>query len=306
MNRLIQFIFYMKGLFYKLNSFLARMVGLWVVSLSAWLITSIYFLCLPWRTASSVRFYRALYPERGVLSPLWHAWKQYHHFSTVFVDRLRFGKAGGLTWVGQGLEHLTAAAQKGEYGILLTTHFGNWEAAARGLQSLNFKILLFMGSQQYEQIEAQIKQDLANHGISIVAVSKDSDAQFEGLEGLHFLKNKGFVGMAGDLLWSKGQKSIKVKFLGHDVFLPQAPYVFALVTGAPLFVFFVIRTGKGSYRIVAHPPIYVKAGSRDQRDTAMQRAALHYVALLEQTVRQYPDHWYHFTPLWIDATKGSE
>ena len=292
----------MKGLFYRFISFLSRILGLWIVSVLAWVITTAYFILFPTRTANSVRFYRALHPEKNTFPHLWCTWRQYHHFSTVFVDRLRFEKEGGLNWVGEGLDYLSAAAKKGEYGILLTTHFGNWEAAARGLQTLNFKILLYMGSRQYEQIEAQIKKDLASHGITIIAVSKDSPAQFEGLEGLRFLRNDGFVAMAGDLLWNKEQKFIKVKFLGHDVLLPQAPYVFALVLGAPIFVFFVMRTGKAKYRIVAHPPIYVKAGSREQREAAMQNAAQQYASLLEQTVRQYPEHWYHFTPMWNDDT----
>jgi predicted LPLAT superfamily acyltransferase len=292
----------MKGLFYKFISLLSRILGLWIVSASAWVIVTAYFILLPGRTANSVRFYRALYPDKNILFHLCCAWRQYHHFSTVFVDRLKFEKDGGLNWVGEGLDYLSAAARKGEYGILLTSHFGNWEAAARGLQTLNFKILLYMGSRQYEQIEAQIKQDLASHGITVIAVSKDSQAQFEGLEGLRFLRNDGFVAMAGDLLWNKEQKFIKVKFLGHDVLLPQAPYVFALVLGAPIFVFFVMRTGKAMYRIVAHPPIYVKAGTRDEREAAMHKAAQQYVALLEQTVKQYPEHWYHFTPMWNDDT----
>ena len=108
------------------------------------------------------------------------------------------------------------------------------------------------------------------------------------------------MAIAGDLSWSKDQKSIKVKFLGHDVFLPQAPYAFALVLGVPIFVIFVIRTGRAQYRVVAHPPVYVRAQSRDQREAAMQHAAQRYASLLEQTVRQYPDHWYHFAPMWDD------
>ncbi len=293
----------MKGLFYRFISRVSRSTGVWIVSASAWVIVTAYFVLLPGRTASSVRFFRAVYPDRGFFFHVLCAWRQYHHFSTVFVDRLRFERKNGLTWVGQGLEHLSSAAGNGEFGILLTSHLGNWEAAARGLQSLNLKILLYMGSRQYEQIEAQIKQDLADHGITIVAVSKDSAAQFEGLEGLSFLRNKGFVAMAGDLLWNSAQKSIKVKFFGHDVFLPQAPYVFALVTGVPVFVFFVVRTGTAAYRIMAHPPMYVKAQTRDMRQSAMQQAAQRYASLLEQMVRQYPEHWYHFTPLWDDDKK---
>jgi lauroyl/myristoyl acyltransferase len=292
----------MKGLFYRFISFVSRILGLWIVSAAAGVIVTAYFILLPRRTGSSVRFYKAVFPERNTLFHVWCAWRQYHHFSTVFVDRLRFEKKDGLKWVGHGLEYLSTAAKKSEYGILLTSHFGNWEAAARGLQTLDLKILLYMGSRQYEQIEAQIKKDLSDHGISIVAVSKDSNAPFEGLEGLHFLKSKGFVAMAGDLLWNNTQKSIKVKFFGHDVFLPQAPYVFALITGVPVFVFFVTRAGMANYRVIAHPPIYVKAASRDQREAAMQKAAQQYVALLEQMVRQYPEHWYHFTPMWIDDT----
>ncbi len=293
----------MKGLFYRFISLVSRYTGVWIVSVSAWFIVAAYFIFLPGRTRSSVRFYRAVFPERGGWFHVLCAWRQYHHFSTVFVDRLRFEKKNGLRWIGQGLEYLSSTAKHGKYGILLTSHVGNWEAAARGLQSLDLKILLYMGSKQYEQIEAQIKHGLADHGISIVAVSKDSSARFEVLEGLNFLRNKGFVAMAGDLLWNSGQQSITVTLFGHDVRVPKAPYVFALVTGVPIFVFFVLRTGKAQYTMIAHPPLYVTATSRDHREEAMRSAAQRYAQLLEQTVRLHPEHWYHFTPLWNDDKK---
>jgi len=290
----------MKGLFYRLLAVLSAILGGWVVSFFTWIITTGYFILLPKRTAGNVRFYKALFPEKGWPYHLCCAWRQYHHFSTVFVDRLRFTREGRVDWSAEGREAVLAAARDKRNGIFLTTHFGNWEAAARGFTGLGIKLLLYMGTRQYEQVEAQVKKDLADHGVKVIAIPQGENVPFNGIEGLHFLKDEGFVAMAGDLLWGSDQRTITVTFLGRKTLLPQAPYAFALVTGAPIFVFFVIRTGRAKYRIVAHPPIYVRAESRDQRGEAMLKTAQQYVALLEKTIRQHPDHWYHFAPIWAD------
>ena len=290
----------MKGLFYRFIVAVSGAVGVWVVSTAAWVITTAYFVLLPKRTAGCVRFYRALFPDKGRAFHLMCAWRQYHHFSTVFVDRLRFTREGRVDWTAEGREAVLAAAREKRNGIFLTTHFGNWEAAARGFTGLGIKLLLYMGTKQYEQIEAQIKKDLAANGVTVMAVSPEDTAAFDGLEGLHFLKNEGFIAMSGDLMWRSDQRSVIVRFLGHDVRLPEAPYAFALVTGAPIFVFFVVRAGRARYRIVAHPPIFVRAETRQRRDEAMLGAARQYAALLEETLKTHPDHWYHFDPMWPD------
>ena len=100
--------------------------------------------------------------------------------------------------------------------------------------------------------------------------------------------------MAGDIVWRSDQRKVRVTFLGHDAYLPEAPFIFALVSGAPLFVFFAFRTGKNSYHFTLSDPIQIQSTSRRDRPEAIARAAQQYADLLEQSLRQHPFEWYHF------------
>ena len=77
----------MKDFFYRCLMFLAKRFGTWIFLPIAWHVATGYFLFSPRRVAVSVRFYRRLFPERSRWYPLWCAWRQYHHFVHVFLDR---------------------------------------------------------------------------------------------------------------------------------------------------------------------------------------------------------------------------
>ncbi len=100
--------------------------------------------------------------------------------------------------------------------------------------------------------------------------------------------------MTGDRLWSAAQRSVAVKFLGREARIPEAPFQFALLSGAPLIIFFVNRIGNGRYHCTLFPPYAVAAASRSDRGEAIHQAAQQYADILETMVRRHPVEWYHF------------
>jgi predicted LPLAT superfamily acyltransferase len=98
---------------------------------------------------------------------------------------------------------------------------------------------------------------------------------------------------------------VRVSFLNHDAYIPEAPFIFALVSGAPLFAFFAFRTGKNNYHFTLSEPIEIQAEARKDRSAAIARAAQQYADLLEQALRQPPFEWYHFDR-FIETTQSKE
>ena len=156
---------------------------------------------------------------------------------------------------------------KGQGGILLMSHMGNWEVAAHLLKRKlkNLRLLLYMGVRQKEQIEQLQKETIAQSGIRIIAVDEGGGSPLDLVEGIKFIESGGVVSLTGDLVWKKDQRTIPVKFLGQEILLPEAPHLFALLSGAPLFIFFAFRTGRNTYRFTLSEPIYLAAASRDER-----------------------------------------
>lgn len=284
----------MKGLFYRCLIGLAHIFGSWVFVLTSRIIAFGYFIFSP-KVKESRRFYRVLYPHRSTFFHLWCTFRQYQNFTAVYFDRLLAQSHGELTGTARGLEHLKKALA-GEGGVLLMSHLGNWEVAAQLLQVQysNLKLLLYMGIKEKEDIEGLQKQSLRKSGITIIGVDRDGGSPFDVVDGIQFIKSGGLVSLAGDIVWRKEQRTVPVEFLGHLAHLPEAPFVFALVSGAPLYIFFTFGSKKDGYHFTLSKPIYIRPDSRAQRGEAIRHAAQQYADLLEEALRQHPFEWYHF------------
>lgn len=284
----------MNGFWYRLLLRSAGFCGSWLFTVVSRIIAAGFFL-LSKHTPESCRFYAALYPERGRLYHLWCTFHQYQNFTTIHFDRFLTGQNKSVTFTSLGWEKLAAVIGH-EGGILLMSHLGNWEIAATLLkqQRDDLQLLLYMGVKEKEGIERMQKDDLRQSGVTIIGADQHNSSPFSAVEGIRFLQAGGLVSMAGDIVWRDDQRKIRVSFLGHDAYLPEAPFIFALVSGAPLFVFFAFRSGKNNYQFTLSDPITIRSGSRRDRKQVIAQAARQYADLLEKSLREHPLEWYHF------------
>jgi len=146
-------------------------------------------------------------------------------------------------------------------------------------------------------------------GVRIHVATAEDPSPFGGLEALQFMREGGFVSLAGDLIWTDQRSLVSVKFFNQDVGLPAGPHLLALVSGAPLFTLFTFRVKRGKHHIILSSPRRVKAASRSERNAAIKASAQDYAGALEGMVRQYPFQWYIFEPFFrplpaVESPKG--
>ena len=284
----------MKGLGYRLVLRLAELCGPWLLAVISRTIAVGYFL-FSGKVPESRRFYGALFPERRGIYHLWCAFRQYQNFTTIHLDRFLASRTDTTTFTSQGWEKLEAVIGK-QGGILLMSHLGNWEMAAKLLrrQKDDLRLLLYMGVKEKEGVEHMQKEDLRRAGVTIIGVDQEGGSPFAAVDGIRFLQSGGIVSMTGDIVWRIDQRKVRVRFLGHDAYVPEAPYIFALLSGAPLFVFFAFRSGKNSYHFTLSDPIAIRPHARQDREQAIADAAQQYADLLEKMLREHPFEWYHF------------
>ncbi len=284
----------MGGFWYHILTRTADLLGIWFFSFTSRMIALGYFL-FSRKTKESNRLYRALFPQR---SPLYHRWctlQQYQTFTTIHFDRFMAGRTREPDFTASGWEKLDAVI--GNQGaILLMSHLGNWEMAATLLtkQRSDLRLLLYMGVKEKEGVEGLQKELLRDCGVTIIGADRGANNPFTAVEGIRFLQGGGVVSMTGDIIWRDDQRKIEVGFLGHSAYVSEAPFIFALLSGAPLFVFFAFRKGSGDYHLTLSGPIVVRPADRQQREASIREAAQEYALLLEDALRQYPFQWYHF------------
>lgn len=284
----------MGGFWYRLLQRTSGTVGSWFLILVSRIVALGYFL-FSRRTAESYRLYRLLYPDRKSWYHRWCTFRQYQGFTTIHLDRFLRAQGDHPICTARGWGRLEEVVGR-QGGVLLMSHLGNWEMAASLLrqQREDLQLLLYMGVKEKEGIERQQKEDLRRSGVRIIGVDQEGGSPFSAVEGIRFLEQGGLISMAGDIVWRNDQRRVEVSFLGGRAWLPEAPYVFAMVSGVPLFAFFAVRRGRNTYHITLSEPISVKSASRDSRRAAIQQAAQKYADLLERSLRENPFEWYHF------------
>ncbi len=284
----------MNKFWYGLLVLAAKVCGRWLFVVISRIIAIGFFL-LSSRVSESHRFYAALFPQKKALFHRWCTFQQYQNFTTIHFDRFLAAAGKAARFTAQGWERLEPVIGN-QGGILLMSHLGNWEMAATLLkqQREDLQLLLYMGVKEKEGVEQVQKEELRRSGVTIIAADREENTPFAAVEGIRFLQQGGLVSMAGDIVWRSDQRQVAVRFLGREAYLPEAPFIFALVSGAPLFVFFAFRNSTNTYIFTLSEPILIEAASRQNRGEAIAGAAQQYADLLEETLRQHPYEWYHF------------
>jgi predicted LPLAT superfamily acyltransferase len=286
----------MKALFYKALTAAAKVYGTWVFTLLSGGIATGYFLFSRRLRGVGLRFYAALFPHRGRFYHYDCTWRQFRNFTYVWMDRFIQSEMEDLNYTIEGKAHVTTLLSRRTGGILLMSHMGNWEVAAHLLRKAlpGLRLMLLMGIRRKEEIEKIQKESVRDLGVRVIAIDRGGGSPFDIVEAIGFLRTGGFVSMAGDRVWRDDQRTVTGVFLGHRVRLPEAPFVLALVSGAPLIAFFAFRTGSRQYEVSAMPPIHVTAVTRDKRSEAVQNAAQCYLDHMAAALRLHPFEWYHF------------
>jgi lauroyl/myristoyl acyltransferase len=287
----------MKAFIHKTLIRVSLLLGSWPVRFFAWWIATGYFLFLSLRRRSSIRLYQAIFPEKSRWYYLYCTWRQFHSYATTFAERIEFDRKK-VTTTTQGRERLLEVARKGKGGIILISHLGSFEIAAGVFRQIGPKLLLIMGEKEAKQVARDQREAMKAQGIHIQVAAAGEDFLFGGVEAMKFIKEGGFVSVAGDLVWTEQRSRLHVRLFGHEVGLSPGPHLLALVSNAPLLTMFNFRAEKGKYLILMSSPREVKATSRSERSGALQASAQAYANALEEIVRQHPFQWYIFEPFF--------
>jgi predicted LPLAT superfamily acyltransferase len=272
--------------------------GAWPLRFFSWWIATGYFFFRPSRRRASIQLYQVIFPERSRWYYLFSAWRQFHLFAATYADRAEIEALKGKAALVEGEERVIEAGKKGTGGIILTSHLGSYEIAARAFQRQGFKHLIIMGEKEAKNVPRDQREALKARGVEIQVATGQEGSLLEGLEMIKFIREGGFVSLAGDLVWTDPRSRLPVKIFGREAGLPAGPHLLAHVSGAPLFTLFCFRVKRGEYRITISPGRLIKASSRSERNKAIQASAQFYAADLEEAVRQHPFQWYIFEPFF--------
>jgi len=181
---------------------------------------------------------------------------------------------------------------KGRGMIIVSGHYGNWEAGGIFLRRITGLPVAVVAMPEPDPEVDRVRQEIRQLiGVDTIHVGQSLDT---ALQIRRRIEQNGIVAFLMDR--PIGRDRVEVDFLGRRAFFLRTPVLMAFMTGAPLMPCFTERAGDSRFVARAGEPIIVR---RDRpRDEAIQAAAQAFADQLAARVAAHPQYWYHFYRYW--------
>jgi len=189
----------------------------------------------------------------------------------------------------QNIRILHEALNEGRGVILMSAHFGSWEFLLNGVKlHIPAPIIAIAQRQRNERIDAMI--DARRRRFDVTTVPMGPSVR-EVLKGLQSGK---VVLILGDQ--SGPRESVFIPFFGRPSATHRGAAAFALRSGAPIVMVFLMRRDDGT-----HDAIFERVptdGLSGEREAQIVELTKRHTAVLERYIRMRPDHWLWMHKRW--------
>ncbi len=273
-----------------------------------WAAAEVPFFLKPLNLAFMTSFFLlfAAPPRRALLAnlraiyrtpfPLLRAWRTFYNYAAGLGDASFYRQfRRSFTYELDGSEHLQALAAV-PAAIVLTAHMGNYDLGAAIFTRKFGRSLRVVRAPELDQESARHTQEALEHSADqAVKVDYNTDSMLS-FDLLAALRGGEVVSIQGDRA-PAGMPSSETILFGRPFRVPSGPFALAFVTETPIYPLFTLRTGYRCYRILALPPIRLSR-AEGPRDEQIAAAVARWAAELQRVIREFPNQWFAFVPLF--------
>jgi lauroyl/myristoyl acyltransferase len=180
--------------------------------------------------------------------------------------------------------------------IVLTAHMGSYDlGAALFAEKFHREIRIVRAPEPDQQSAEHLSAALEKAGESGVKVAYNTAGALLSFDLLKALREGQIVSIQGDRA-DERVAQVKARLFGHDVLLPNGPFVLGLIAQVPIYPLFIARAGCRSYQIIVREPIRLESSGQREQDLA--RGVNQWCDVLEEIVASRWDQWFAFTPIF--------
>lgn len=192
-------------------------------------------------------------------------------------------------------EHINEALSRGKGVIVVSAHFGNMDLPSAVLADHFTPIALVSETLRPRQLMDYLTKIRGDRKVNMNPYDRAPRKLIEALkrnEMAAFLIDFGVT-------HHFDMHIVPVTLFGAETKFPTGPAQMALLTGAAIVVGHAHVAADGHIDVYTNPPLVVPRTDDRKHDIelAMQKIA----RLMEDFIRLYPEQWYIFRPMWMDA-----
>jgi KDO2-lipid IV(A) lauroyltransferase len=212
-----------------------------------------------------------------------------------WVNSSKLNKENIDLWIkAEGLDKIDRVLSKGKGGLILSSHFGNWELLNIYFLAKGYPGVAIVRRLYFDKYDAFLNRVRKSKGAGIVY--RDESPK----KILRFLKRNFLIGIVAD----QDVDSIDgvfVDFFGKPAYTPKAPVAFSLASGAPIIPCLLVREGN-RHRLIIEDPIEVE--KKSTKEETVRFNTERWSRIIESYVRKYPEQWVWMHRRW--KTKPNE
>lgn len=197
-----------------------------------------------------------------------------------------------------GWENLEKEVEAGRGVLLITIHLGNWEFGAPLLASRGVELLVLTQPEPGEGFTELRQAARAKWGIETLVVGGDPFAFVEIIKRLQ-------AGRTVALLMDRPPEasSVDVELFGRPFAASVAAAELARASGCSLVPAYIPKTGSG-YAAHILPAVPYDRATLNSRPARIALTA-EILRVFEPAIREHPDQWFHFVPIWPASSTPS-
>ena len=219
----------------------------------------------------------------------------FNHFGRKVIDLWRFESGLSIDnrfGQSEGWQHFAQARAEKRGVLLLTPHLGNWEFGAPWLARQGEKLQVITLAEPGRGFTDLRRAARARWNIETLVIGEDPFAFVEIIRRLE-------AGATVALLIDRppSRTGVTVNFFGRPFVASIAAAELARASGCVLIA--GVSAGHRDRKYAGHilPPIpYHRPVLRDR--AARRQLTQEILRAFEPAIRQHPDQWYHFVPIW--------
>ncbi len=277
---------------HRLGAPLSRVLPVWLSYRIAAALAPVVFIVWHEKRRTTIQnMLQVLGPEADQRQARSMALRAFVNYAKYLVDMLRLE---GLSVsdleklvVVKGWEHFEGAIGQGRGLIFVGGHIGNSDLAAALLASRGFPVHVIAEPLQPPRWDALVQAARQAVGLRVIPMTASA------VRFLRVLREKGILAFLIDR--PVEDQGVSVEFFGRTVRVPPGAAALALRSNASILGAYLVRSGNG-YIANISPAISAPTTGDDVLDLQALMQAI--FTWLEQVIRQHPDQWFMFRPMW--------
>ncbi|MCL4459847.1 MAG: hypothetical protein M1136_05740 [Chloroflexi bacterium] len=213
-----------------------------------------------------------------------------NYYDLFRIPRLNLAELTRIVTV-HGWEYLEQALQGGRGVIIVSAHLGNFDLVAQMARVHSYSITIPVEHVKPQCLFELVNRTRASKGLRLIPLDQGALKAVQ-----QALRRNEIVGLVVDR--DIQQSGVSVRFFGETTKISNAPVVLSLRTGARILPARSERLADHAYAVHIYPPLELEISGNPTYDTQVNTQRI--ATIIEEFIRQEPDQWVVFEPIWAD------